>query len=168
MKNADHEVCPVHYPGHEERHSILNLDIGSSSSHGKPLCFVLEIRLPPHHVIDEVCTSTPEVPGLWRPPRALDRSLEPDLDPTSAGDVAAKSSFRPIQGLLDVHDVVASRFEGHLAPHSVLEDLLHLVADLSTDSQKALQGYEPRAHDFYRFPPICEAILEDSFVDGAP
>ena len=93
------------------------------------------------------------------------RYLE-DADVTTGRGVAAENTLRSTLGLHNVFVAVTSRLEAHLAPHTFLEDLLHLVTDLSTDSQKALEGHKPRTHDLYHVPGLREGALVDVLVNG--
>jgi hypothetical protein len=85
---------------------------------------------------------------------------------TSAGDVAAEKVLRSIRGLLLLLAVVASRYEDALAPHSFMEDFLHLTVDLAVDSQKAFESHKPWAHDLHHFLSVLEGVLVDVLVDG--
>ena len=85
---------------------------------------------------------------------------------TIARDVAAKKTTRFLRRLNFFFMVVASRFEDLVAPHTFSEDFLHLVADLSTDSQKAFEAHKLRPHDLYHPLRVDECVVEDGVVDG--
>lgn len=89
-----------------------------------------------------------------------------DADVTIARDVAARKTTRFPCGLNFFFVGVASGFEDLVAPHTFFEDLLHLVADLSTDSQKAFEAHKLWPHDLHHPLRVDECALEDSLVDG--
>jgi hypothetical protein len=86
-------------------------------------------------------------------------------DATSARDVAAEETLGFAHGLHFVCAAADSRFEVHVADHAFLEAVLHLVADLSTDLQKAFEGHKRWPQDLH-FLGLHEGVLEDVLVDG--
>jgi hypothetical protein len=74
--------------------------------------------------------------------------------------------MRFTRGLHFLFAVVTCRSEDHLAPHAFLENLLHLVADLPTDSQKVLEAHKPWSHDLHHLSRAHEGVLIDGIVDG--
>jgi hypothetical protein len=82
-----------------------------------------------------------------------------------ARDFAAEKTLRFSRGFHFLLVVVASRFEDLVTPHTFPEHLLHLVADLSTDSQKAFEAHKLWPHDLHHPLRVDECALEDSLVD---
>ena len=85
---------------------------------------------------------------------------------TSFRDLVAEKIMRLARGFQLLLVVVASRFEDLVALHTLSEDLLHLLADLPIDSQKALEAHKLWLHDLHHPFIVDERVLEDGVVDG--